>query len=284
MKLWREGIENHGLTCELLSRVEEYIKEKGAKEQECVPEGLQTMDISGLNLSFPYINVPHHVPLHPEAENVDGLSLSSDSDSYELLDLENLMEERDLSLTSISPNASDEGNLKDWLTKNAPGFSEASFAEVLKALKQADEGGVGALDTIDFDQLKRQLQLEKPKSYQIIGDNVDLYVKVKHMASERQNKSIHWFAMNAVQDRVTGEHAAADQPIKPVLKMENVEFLPSVHDNHDLLHDFIPLFARVLVEKIPAFRCFKSVVVRHIPHKYTSQMKEKSTQVLCTVH
>ena len=86
--------------------------------------------------------------------------------------------------------------------------------------------------------------------------------------------------MNAVQDRVTENALDNLRPIKSIMKMENKEFLPSFHDNQDLLHDFIPLFARVLVDKIPAMQTFKSVVVKHIPHKYSNEMKKKTTQVL----
>ena len=46
------------------------------------------------------------------------------------------------------------------------------------------------------------------------------------MSSEKQNKSIHWFAMNAVQDRVTGNALDNLRPIKSIIKMENKEFLP----------------------------------------------------------
>ena len=39
-----------------------------------------------------------------------------------------------------------------------------------------------------------------PAKYQIIGDNVDMLIKVKHQSSSNPNKSIHWFNMNAVKD------------------------------------------------------------------------------------
>ena len=32
-----------------------------------------------------------------------------------------------------------------------------------------------------------------PHGYQIIGDNLDLHVNVKHMSNENKNKSIHTF-------------------------------------------------------------------------------------------
>jgi len=43
-------------------------------------------------------------------------------------------------------------------------------------------------------------------SYQIIGDNLDLNVKVRHMDSENKNKSFHWFNLVAFKDQVSGSH------------------------------------------------------------------------------
>jgi len=166
-----------------------------------------------------------------------------------------------------------EEKLKNWLTLTFPEFSESSIDNTVKVAKQQ------CSEVKDLERINLNHAKEKPPSYHIIGDNVDLYVKVKHMNSERQNRSIHWFALNAVQDRVSGIHLAVDKPIRSILDMENIEFLPSRTDNENLLHDFIPLFARAVIGKIPAFSCFKDVKVKHIPHRYSQEMKQKSSQV-----
>ena len=282
VKLWRKELVKHNSECKLLSKVVEFAKQDEAEEHELVPKGLETINSS--EIGVPSINPP--VPM--ECVH-DGNSTCSSSDG-ELVDLEKLMEETGISSTDkqgggISKNSkTDEDNLREWPIEHDPALSEPLIAEVLNAVEHTSGGGVGSkflLDGNNVEELKHQTEPKKPPLYQIIGDNVDLYVKVKHMASERQNKSIHWFAMNGVQDRVRADNLANENPIKPILEMENAEFLPSIQDNHDLLHDLIPVVARVLVERLPSFQCFKSVVVTHIPHEYSSQMKQKSTQVLC---
>lgn len=121
-----------------------------------------------------------------------------------------------------------------------------------------------------------------PAKYQIIGDNVDMLIKIKHQSSSHPNKSIHWFHMNAVKDRVVAGDLPDDMPIGPAMKLQPEELLPSAKDNQDLLHDFIPLFARVIIDDVPSFNtAFKDVVVRHILHKYSEIMAEKSEQVNC---
>ena len=69
--------------------------------------------------------------------------------------------------------------------------------------------------------------------------------------------------------------------IKLVDQVENWEILPSYQDNEELLHDFIPLFARVIYDRIPALKSFKDVVIRHFPHKYYNITKQKSELVMC---
>ena len=89
--------------------------------------------------------------------------------------------------------------------------------------------------------------------YQIIGDNVDFLVKAKHMSSTKQNESVHWFNLNGILDRVTGQEYSNEKLIKSISKVENIDFLPSAKENQDLLHDLIPLLSRVVVYRIPAF-------------------------------
>ncbi|CAB4037460.1 Hypothetical predicted protein, partial [Paramuricea clavata] len=283
---WKEKIESHGSLCDILSKCEEYIEENEVINQEFVPKGFQTINVSPHNLSFPFTKTePQLVQVDHEACNKDHNenSLSSESEC-ELFYLENLPIEADtlplirqsesLNLITLSGETHKQ-NFKKWLDENAPGFSILSF---IKLANLAKEIGKDGLDGSDVSTLRRKLELDTPPLYQIVGDNTDLYVKTKHMSSEKQNKIIHWFAMNAVQDRVTGNALDNLRPIKSIMKMESKEFLPSFHDNQHLLHDFIPLFARVLVDKIPAMQNFKSVVVKHIPHKYSNEMKKKTTQ------
>ena len=132
-----------------------------------------------------------------------------------------------------------------------------------------------------LSMLMQQSDSERPLGYQIIGDNVDLMIKVRHQASGKPNKSIHWFHLNAVKDRVSGAGLSEKGSIKLVDQVENWEILPSYQDNEDLLHDFIPLFAQVICDRIPALKSFKDLVIRHIPHKYSNVTKQKSEQVIC---
>ena len=88
--------------------------------------------------------------------------------------------------------------------------------------------------------------------YQNIGDNVDMLIKIKHQSSCHPNTSIHWFHMNTVKDRVVAADSPDDMPIGPAIKLQPEEFLPSAKDKQDLLHNFIPLFSRGIIDEVPA--------------------------------
>ena len=45
-------------------------------------------------------------------------------------------------------------------------------------------------------------KMDSHLSYQIVGDNVDLEVKVRHMADDNKNKSLHYFNLVAFKDQL----------------------------------------------------------------------------------
>lgn len=153
-------------------------------------------------------------------------------------------------------------------------FNETVYDDLRKQLASIDSN---KMDEVRL--LQKEINSNRPRGYQIIGDNIDLMIKVRHQASDKPNKSIHWFHLNAVKDRVNGNECSDNEPLRKVQEVEQWEVLPSSKENQDLLHDFIPLVARVIVDRIPAFKHFKDVVVRHLPHQYSDVMKEKSEQV-----
>ena len=134
-------------------------------------------------------------------------------------------------------------------------FNETVYDDLSKLL-----ANIATVDSNKMDEvrlLQKEINSNRPSGYQISGDNVDLMIKVRHQASE----------------------CSDDEPLRKAQEVENWEVLPSSKDTQDLLHDFIPLVARVIVDRIPAFKHFKDVVVRHLPHQYSDVMKEKSEQV-----
>lgn len=60
---------------------------------------------------------------------------------------------------------------------------------------------------------------------------------------------------------------------------KEMKLLPSIHTNNVMIANYKILFARVLVDYLPAFKMFSKIVRRHIKHPLSEKMKEKSTVV-----
>lgn len=78
--------------------------------------------------------------------------------------------------------------------------------------------------------------------YQFVGDNCDLHVNVRHIATDNKNKSFHWFNSVVFQDQVSGNHL----PDKHEVTLEEVpvsSFFPSNEDTQELKWDFMVLWS-----------------------------------------
>ena len=53
--------------------------------------------------------------------------------------------------------------------------------------------------------------------YKIIGDNLDMNIKPRHMTSEDKTKSLHCFHLLSVRDRVPVSHLSYKPQVPPIL-------------------------------------------------------------------
>jgi len=128
------------------------------------------------------------------------------------------------------------------------------------------------------DQLDA-LAKERPSSYCLVLDNLDIKIEASEMTSENQNKDHHWCNHNAVFDRVNPVEFSDDKPLADILELPNRDILPALEDHNKIMNDFVVLVSRVFVEHFPAFEIFKDIVPNHIKHKYSEEMKKPSNKV-----
>ena len=131
----------------------------------------------------------------------------------------------------------------------------------------------------DVDQKILQIQEERPSSFNIVLDNIDLKVLASDITSDNQTKDYHWCNHNAHLDRVNPLHLENDVPTANLQALPNSTFLPSLDDQNSLLSDFVVLVGRVIVENLPALAIFKDVIPLHIKHKYSEELKKKTETV-----
>ena len=71
-----------------------------------------------------------------------------------------------------------------------------------------------------------------PTGYQIVGDNCDLHINVRHMTNENKNKSFHWFNCVAFKDQVSGDHL----PDVHTSRLEDVPVSAFFPDNEESIN------------------------------------------------
>ena len=116
-------------------------------------------------------------------------------------------------------------------------------------------------------------------SFQIVGDNVGIYQHASHQSMQRKNRDHHWFHLYAALNRVNSTHLPDDKPIALVANLPLQTFIPSIEECNQLREEFRVLISRVIVENLPYFKEMESIIQRHIKHKYSSIMKQKSQLV-----
>ena len=115
--------------------------------------------------------------------------------------------------------------------------------------------------------------------FKMVGDNIDKMIKPRYMRTDRQNKSLHYFHMYAVQDRINLSESCENQrqaPKDPPLE----ELLPSPDDGKQLHSNMEILVTQILARHMPFIaENFEDVVIWHISHPYSKEMSQKSEVV-----
>lgn len=114
-------------------------------------------------------------------------------------------------------------------------------------------------------------------TYKLVGDNFDKNVTPRHMTLDNQTKSLHYFHVYGIRDRIDLSHYS-DVPPNPTA-IDFTKILPSKEDQSHLKHNFSIMIARVLKKYMPYFKKFGSGLERHIRHEYYEEMSMKSKVV-----
>ncbi|XP_028418476.1 uncharacterized protein LOC114543852, partial [Dendronephthya gigantea] len=108
------------------------------------------------------------------------------------------------------------------------------------------------------------------------GDNWDFRILCHDMRKDHQNKDMHYFASNLLFERVPIPDNLSLSPKHDIKTLENSSFLLSVAESKKLLEDYKVIISRILVQYLPAFGAFKTIVPTHIDHVYQDEMSKQS--------
>ncbi|CAB3990217.1 Hypothetical predicted protein, partial [Paramuricea clavata] len=90
----------------------------------------------------------------------------------------------------------------------------------------------------------------------LVGDNIDYHIQARYQSTDRTNQSIHWTQQYAVLNRID------------ISSFDNSKLL--IKWNCSIL------VSRVISKYLDSFKHLQDCVVRHISHKYSKEMSQKS--------
>ncbi len=117
------------------------------------------------------------------------------------------------------------------------------------------------------------------RPWKIVGDNLDVSVKVRDMRLDNPNQMHHFFHLIGVQDRIDTAHLDNTKPKRTMSSMGVQDFVPSARDFAQLRTDITVLVSRIAVSEFPAFEFMRNAVPDHITHVHSKEMSEKSKVV-----
>lgn len=166
-----------------------------------------------------------------------------------------------------------------------PGDNQTVSSD-LTAAQQQDDGFDLATFSITEEEMAElgvsslpATQSTPPPSYSLIFDNLDFFIRTHHQSLVQENTSIHWIHHIAVEDRVPIYQLSRDKPFQTVMDYDIFKSLPNADTQKNMRLEFIVLGSRILTQYLHAFRTLSDAVVRHIPHRYSTEMSAPSVHV-----
>ena len=125
--------------------------------------------------------------------------------------------------------------------------------------------------------------LMKHRGYRLCGDNIDKSIHTRHMRLDRRNKSLHYFHLYAVENRV--DFASLSDELPDNSKITNLwsvakSLLPTPADDEALKKNISTLISRVLCKHVKFFKLScEDMVKQHLQHRFYEEMSSKSVVV-----
>ena len=90
----------------------------------------------------------------------------------------------------------------------------------------------------------------------IVGDNVGLEQTARFQSHKTTNKSLHWFHIYAVKDKVPCNESLSDHPQKSLVDLGMKEFLLTADVHSFLIYNLVLLIPRIVIKYLPAYQPF----------------------------
>mgnify|MGYP001553681566 CR=1 FL=1 len=113
----------------------------------------------------------------------------------------------------------------------------------------------------------------------ITGDNLNMTVKRSQETSTQGHEKLDCFTSNMIFSRVaTHTRDISNNP--PMINEKNItpdKFVPSKEEKETAIDTYAIIIARIWHKRFPELKWMKAVLPKHIPHRHTEEMCQKST-------
>ena len=163
-----------------------------------------------------------------------------------------------------------------------PGSSMESSRSLLQSVEA--EETIRAEESAPAEELVCATPPKQSVTYKFGGDNADFTVKARftRIDGPKDNKSLHYFHIMSVRDRVNLDHLPITEPFSCLNSPRNIalQLLPNRECDSKLIDSLAVLVSRKMVSYIPYFEFgFSDVVTWHITHEYYKEISQKSEVV-----
>ena len=208
----------------------------------------------------------------------EGRETSNMGNLRHYMELQSEMDAYQMNKTTTTNTVPDDDTLQNIINETPREVSKEIVLSILnKIISYATSHHLSDNTTV-VEVISKISEIDPYVLYQIIGDNLDLMINVRQKSSQNKNKSFHWFHTYAIKDIVSGNHLS-NKHTRRLIDVPIREFLPSIEQTNELKANFTLLIAKIIVKRIPALKFLSKSVLWHIPHQYSKEMAEKTSEV-----
>ena len=122
--------------------------------------------------------------------------------------------------------------------------------------------------------VERPYHCPPSKGQKLTIDNIDYRKEVHYMTTDHQTEDVQYLT-------VSGNHLSSLTPVNGLKEMYNGLCIPNRFEQSAQRENYISLVERIIVSYVPCMRFLKDVVVQHIPHQYSAEVKSPTETVSC---
>ena len=115
------------------------------------------------------------------------------------------------------------------------------------------------------------------------GDNVDKQMHVRDLRSDHQGRMLHMFSVLVGRSRTPAVELSHTGQLSKLSEVPTELFLPTIHDIQAVKGNLVVLVGRILTTYFPTLKFLKSAFPKHILHRYSEEMSQKSEVVVLDI-